>query len=242
MEIIIKFLSQHLEWWLILIWSGGENVFGHWWFWVWWMGEYSGDWIKYQFKHSIMETKNVRDYFDKKWSFTDKWLHAPSYLFPSKLVLLLVECTQWAIILALLIFVMSWCPFLAQASKIFRLPQSKSWSMPRLCCVHCLGGNKIYPGTKMKNMWYLIYLNKSVLTLLSLLDPKCWWKHSWHIPCFVVLCSSFAIHNFSVWRIFPKDWWLAAKKLSHFQKSWIGSSGSNYFLKLINFKTRLPGQ
>ena len=70
LEIIIKFLSQHLEWWLILIWSGGENVFGHWWLWVWWTREYSRDWIKYQFKHSIMETKNVRDYFDKKWILT----------------------------------------------------------------------------------------------------------------------------------------------------------------------------
>ena len=72
LENIIKFLSQHLDWWLILIWSGGENVFGHWWLWVWSMGEYSRDWIKYQFKHSIMETKNVCDYFDKKWILSDK--------------------------------------------------------------------------------------------------------------------------------------------------------------------------
>ena len=207
------------------------------------MGEYSRDWIKYQFKHSIMETKNVRDYFDKKWIFTDKWLHAPWYLFPvvaGFVVSRMHSLSNYFGIIDFCNVLMS--VFSSGTSKIFRLPQSKSWSLPWLCCVHCLGGNNIYPGPKMKNMWYLIYFNKSVFTWLSLSDTKCWWRHSWHFPCFVVLCSSFALHNFSVWCIFTKDWWLAAKKLSHFQKSWIGSSGSNYFLKLINFQTRWPGQ
>lgn len=150
------------------------------------------------------------------------------------------ECTRWAIILALLIFVMSWCPFLAPASKIFRLPQSKSWSA-LLCTL--LARQQHLSG--YKNEKYVISdLSRSVsfLCFLSLLDPKCWWKHSWHFPHFVVLCSSFARRNFSVWCIFTRDWWLTAKKLSHFQKSCIGSSGSNYFLKLINFTTRISVQ